>query len=487
MLQYISNKGGVEPVDFETAILDGFAADGGLYVPQSLPQVSRAQLQQWKNLSYVDLAFEVLSLFIDRSCLSKAELKQIIADAYAPFEKQEIIPLHPLKSRPDTFIMELFHGPTLSFKDVGLAFLVNLVNFFLARKDQRLSLIVATTGDTGPATAYYCAGKSHLEAWVLYPKELITREQERQMTCLAQPNVHPFAVSNCPQGGDDLDALISKLYGDKEFKAQLKLSSVNSINWGRVMMQTVHYFYGYLQVVDTLDEKINVSVPSGGFGNLCAGALAREMGLPIKTLLAANNNNACLDRIFSRGLLSKQALHSTPSSAIDILIPINFWRYLFFKTGSDGQLIKTWMDQFDATGAIEFDAHTYAKYSAGFLSNSATDEQTLALINSVYTTEGYLLDPHGAVSLVAVDRLKEQLGSEKLLCLATAHPAKFPEVIRQALAHDVLPDQALHHSIEKAKRLSEKLYVCEYNVVEYALRQAMLSNWQFTQDRNRLN
>ncbi|MFT5707146.1 MAG: threonine synthase [Oceanospirillaceae bacterium] len=480
MLQYISIKGGAEPVDFETAILDGFAADGGLYVPQALPQVSLAQLKKWQKLSYVELAFEVLSLFIDRSCISDAELKTILKEAYAPFEKQEIIPLHPLKSRSDTFIMELFHGPTISFKDIGLAFLVNLVNFFLARKNERLSLIVATTGDTGPATAYFCAGKSNLDAWVLYPKELITKEQERQMTCLAHPNIHPFAVSNCPQGGDDLDAVISELYTDNEFKNQLKLSSVNSINWGRVMMQTVHYFYGYLQVVDSIGEQINVSVPSGGFGNLCAGALAREMGLPVKALVAANNNNACLDRIFSRGLFSKQVLQSTPSSAIDILVPINFWRYLYFKIGGDSTLIKTWIDEFNATGSIQFESHVFDNYSAGFLSNSASDEQTLALIKSIYETEQYLLDPHAAVSLAAADTLKDQLGDEKLICLATAHPAKFPKVIQQALANDVLPEQAMHHSIEQAKSLSEKVHLCEYNVLEYALRQAMLSNWQFT-------
>ena len=333
MFKYISNKGGVEPVDFETAILDGFAADGGLYVPQTLPAISAEQLEKWKNLTYLELAFEILSLFIDRSIISATELKQLLTTAYAPFEKQEIIPLHPLKSRRNTYIMELFHGPTISFKDIGLAFLVNLVNFFLQRKGQHLTLIVATTGDTGPATAYFSAGKSNLDAWVLYPKEMITQEQERQMTSLQHANIHPFAVSNCPEGGDDLDAVISKLYANQDFKEKLQLSSVNSINWGRVMMQTVHYFYAYFQVVDQVGEKINLSVPSGGFGNLCAGALAREMGLPIKNLLAANNQNSCLERIFSTGKFSKEALINTQSSAIDILIPFNFWRYLYFKFG----------------------------------------------------------------------------------------------------------------------------------------------------------
>ena len=200
--------------------------------------------------------------------------------------------------------MELFYGPTISFKDIGLAFLVNLVNFFLERKKKHLTIVVATTGDTGPATAYFAAGKSNLDAWVLYPKDKITEEQERQMTTLPHNNIHPVGVSNCPDGGDDLDLVIAKLYANKRFKEKLKLSSVNSINWGRIMMQMVHYFYGYLQVVNEIGERVHMAVPSGGFGNLCAGALARKMGLPITTLISANNKNACLHRIFSQGFFS---------------------------------------------------------------------------------------------------------------------------------------------------------------------------------------
>ncbi|NRA22170.1 MAG: threonine synthase [Oceanospirillaceae bacterium] len=480
MLKYVSNKGGCAAVDFETAILDGFASDGGLYVPETLPKISIEQLEQWRGLSYVELAFEILSLFIDRTILSAAELKEVLATAYAPFEKQQIIPLHKLKTRNETYIMELFHGPTISFKDIGLAFLVNLVNYFLSRKNQHLSLIVATTGDTGPATAYFCAGKSNLDAWVLYPKELITPEQERQMTSLQQPNIHPFAVTGCPDGADTLDAVISKLYADPAFKETLKLSSVNSINWGRVMMQTVHYFYGYLQVVDKVGESINVSVPSGGFGNLCAGALAREMGLPLKHLVAANNENGSLDRIFSRGEFSKQPLISTVSSAIDILIPFNFWRYLYFILDADSQQIKAWMDEFQATGKVTFSEEVRERYQRGFLSNSATDQQTLALINEIYAAEDYLLDPHGAVSLQACDALQVELGPEKLICLATAHPAKFPLIIKQALNVDQLPQAATHHSIERDKTFCQKVHLCEYAILEPALRSAMLTNWELT-------
>ncbi len=483
MLQFVSNKGGGKSVDFETAILDGFAVDGGLYVPETLPKISQDQLEEWKGLGYVELAFEILSLFIDRSIISSEELKMMLHMAYEPFEKEEVIPLHQLKSRKDTYIMELFHGPTISFKDVGLAFLVNLVNFFLERKGEHLSVIVATTGDTGPAAAHFVAGKSNLDAWVLYPKGLITEEQERQMTTLQHLNIHPVGVANCPDGGDDLDLVIGNLFGNKSFKEKLKLSSVNSINWGRVMMQTVHYFFGYLQVVDSIGEQINMSVPSGAFGNLCAGALARKMGLPIKYLVAANNKNACLHRIFSEGRFTKEAIYETASSAIDILIPYNFWRFLYFSIDKDGEKIKKWMNEFKTTGVVEFDKETFENYKKGFLSNSATDKETLDIIHEIYTTETYLLDPHGAVSLHAADVLKDLLGNEKLICLATAHPAKFPEIIKKALSINKLPKVATHHSIEKAKRLCEKVYLCDHANLEEALTHAMETNWDLTKGK----
>lgn len=482
MLHYTSNKGGGAPVDFETAILDGFAVDGGLYVPETLPQISPSELASWKGLHYVDLAFEVLSLFIDRSIVSETELRKLLKDAYAPFEKEEIIPLYPLQSVKDTYIMELFYGPTISFKDIGLAFLVNLVNFFLKRKNEYLSIVVATTGDTGPATAYFAAGKSNLDVWVLYPKDKITEEQERQMTTLPHTNVHPVGVSNCLDGSDDLDLVIAELYANETFKKKVKLSSVNSINWGRVMMQTVHYFYGYLKLVDAIGETIHMSVPSGGFGNLCAGALARKMGLPVTTLIAANNKNACLDRIFSKGVFSKVDIHETTSSAIDILIPFNFWRYLYFSVGKDAHKIKTWMDAFKRTGKVHFDAETFTNYAKGFLSHSATDAETLAMIKEIYTSEEYLLDPHGAVSVVAANALKDRLGKGKVICLATAHPSKFPGALKQLFGNDPLPPSATHHSIEKAKQLCQKVYLCDHSHLEEALLNAMETHWNLTRE-----
>jgi len=438
-MQFVSVKGDSPKVNFEEAILNGFAPDGGLYVPDTLPQIPLETLRSWRNLSYPELVFEITSLFIPETIIPPNDLREIIKTAYDTFEKEDIIPLHPLKIKRHTYIMELFYGPTLSFKDVGLAFLVNTVNYFLQRKGEKQTVVVATTGDTGPAAAYYAAGKSNLEAWTLYPKGMITPEQERQMTTL-------------PEGGDDLDAVIKQLFANKTFKEKLNLSSVNSINWGRIMVQTVHYFYGYLQLADGVGEPIHFCVPSGGFGNLCAGSLARLMGLPIDFLVVGNNKNACLHRIFSEGKFSKAPIHETASSAIDILIPLNFWRYLYFVTGKNPTQMKAWINTFEQTGSLQFDEKTYQTYASGFLSTSISDEETLQTIKEIYQAENYLLDPHSAVAVCTANKLVNNLGDKKLVCLATAHPAKFPEIIKKALHTDELPEQARHHSIELAKR-----------------------------------
>ena len=481
MLKFVSNKGGGEPVDIETAILSGYAPDGGLYVPEHLPQISVEQLEQWKHLSFKELAFEIVSLFIDRSIVSAQELKSIIENAYGTFEKEEVIPIPKLRSRKNTYVMELFYGSTLSFKDVGLSFLVNLVDFFLKRKQERLSVVVATTGDTGPAAASYVAGKSTLDVWVLYPKGLITEEQERQMTTLQQSNVHPVGVYNCQEGADDLDLVIAKLYANQPFKNKVNLSSINSINWGRVMIQTVHYFYGYFQVADKIGEPISMVVPSGAFGNLCAGGLARKMGLPIKNLIVANNKNGCLHRIFTKGIFSKEPIHETVSSAIDILVPLNFWRYLYFCVDKDAQKLKQWTEEFEKNGMVQFDETTFNAYKKGFLSRSVSDEDTLAIIKEFFEAEDYLLDPHTAVSLVVADELNEEIGDHKVLCLSTAHPAKFPGIIRQALNCESLPEAATHPSIEQAKRQCQKGYTADHSHLEEALIQAM--EYQCEQNR----
>ena len=478
-MKYKSIKGGSPTVNFEKAVLDGFAEDGGLYVPEQLPHFDLEQLEKWKDLSYLELAMEIIPHFIEEEILTRDELQHILKNAYQEFEKEEIIPIHKLKTKKETYIMELFHGPTLSFKDFGMAFLVNTINFFLQRKKKQLSIIVATTGDTGPAAAHYIAGKSNLNAWVLYPKGLITEAQERQMTTLPQSNVHAIGVLNCPEGGDDLDAVIKNLYANSTFKNNVNLSSVNSINWGRILMQTVHYFYGYFQVANTVGEKINISVPSGGFGNLCGGTFARMMGLPIHQFMIANNQNACLHRIFKTGLFTKAQIIETISSAIDILIPINFWRYLYFSVGKNSDQLKAWIDEFEKEGQVQFDEQSFKAYSHHFLSKSIDDVTTKTVIKDIYANENYLLDPHGAVAIAAISEISN---GQKTICLATAHPAKFPKTILEIIGTPTLPKMGKHHSIEKEK--PERGYTFELEHLEKTLIREMQSYWNSTKEKH---
>jgi threonine synthase len=476
MTNYVSTRGGVPPVDFETAVLQGFAADGGLFVPQTIPRITDEKLLKWSKLSFVDLAFEILSLFIDRSILPAEELRRLLTGSFVRFEHPEVVPTVRLATKPNIHVLELFHGPTLSFKDVAMGFLVSMVDFFLTRKNDWASLVVATTGDTGPAAAHASAGKKSIECWVLYPADMISEEQARQMTTLEAANVHAVAVSGCPDGGDDLDLVIARMFADDSLRAQLKLSSVNSINWCRVMVQAVHYFYSYFRVAERVGEKVVFSVPSGAFGNLFGGYLARSMGLPVESYICANNKNATLHRAFSTGHFTKKDLVATVSSAIDIVAPYNFWRYLYFACGQDPAKIRQWMAEFQNQGSVQLDSRTAEAIRDGYLSAAITDERTLATMADLYQgRDGYLLDPHAAVAVAAADALADNFAPQtKIVCLATAHAAKFPDVVRRALAAEgELPESARHASIEAAKGLCQHVRLCDCRNLSEALTRAM--------------
>ncbi len=474
MIQYISTRGGIDPVNFDEALLQGFASDGGLFVPQTIPKISREQLNTLSRLCYTDLAFEILSLFIDPDIIPKKDLRQLIDTSFAGFEHPDILPIKSCGTDPSLFIMELFHGPTLSFKDIAMGFLINTMDYLLQKKNERLTLVLATTGDTGPAAAHAAAGKKTIDCWPLYPRGMITREQERQMTTLGAANVHPMGVENCADGGDDLDLVVAKLFADPILKKRLNLSSVNSINWCRVMVQSIHYFYGYFQTCGTSGDPLVFSVPSGAFGNLFAGYLAREMGLPVTGFICANNANKALHTAFSTGIFKKEDLTQTLSSAIDIVVPYNFWRFLYFNIGCDPEKITAWMDQFQQTGEIHLDKESAASIQNGFTSVSISDPDTLMTIQKNFRAEPpYLLDPHGAVAMAAAKTLGKAYSSDtRIICLATAHPAKFPEIIARALGTD-LPAQAFHPSLIKTSQVCQKLRICDCEHLESALVRAI--------------
>ena len=476
MIRYVSTRGGISPVTFDEVVLSGFAADGGLFVPEAIPQVTQTQLENWAELSYPDLAFEILSLFIDRSIIPARDLKKLLNDSFRSFESPDVINMVALGDEGIITIMELFHGPTLSFKDVAMGFLVNVLDYLLAKRNERLSIVLATTGDTGPAAAWASAGKKTIDCWPLYPRGMITEEQERQMTTLNASNVHPVGVEHCADGGDDLDFVVAKLFSDRDLKDKLNLSSVNSINWCRVMVQSVHYFYGYYRAAERPGDAVSFSVPSGAFGNLFGGYLARSMGLPVEKFICANNVNQALHTVFSSGVLAKKDLVQTLSSAIDIVVPYNFWRFLYYSVGSDSEKLKSWMDEFQSSGQVVLDADTLTTIQNGFASMAISDAETRQTIRDIFENhDGYLLDPHTAVAVAAAKSLKATLPKpSKIICLATAHPAKFPEITRACLGVGAeLPDQGRHASLESASKVCQHLRLCELDNLEFALVEAM--------------
>ncbi len=479
MLRYISTKGGISPVGFDEAILQGFAADGGLFVPENIPEISLDKLRSMSDYSYQELAFEILSLYIDSQSIPGNDLKAIIAKSFDSFDHPELMPIVPLNDDQTLYSMELFHGPTLSFKDIAMGFLINTMDYFLEKQNRHLSIILATTGDTGPAAAYAAQGLNRIDCYPLYPAGMISKEQERQMTTLDAGNVQPIAVKNCKDGGDDLDLVVATLFSSSKVKEQLELSSVNSINWCRVMVQSVHYVYAYLKTCDTIGDPIDFCVPSGAFGNMFAGFLAREMGIPIHNFICANNENKTLHTTFSSGFFRKKDLIQTVSSAIDIVVPYNFWRFLYFSCGSDSEKLSNWMAKFETNGEIRLDEKTHENIKKGFSSISLSDELTLATIKQYWEKKSYLLDPHGAVAVAGAQELQNGK-TIKTICLTTAHPAKFPDIIKMALPGESklsgeakLPSQACHASLEQAKMRDENNLVCELSNLEELLKESI--------------
>ncbi|MCG8619363.1 MAG: threonine synthase, partial [Desulfobacterales bacterium] len=466
---FTSTSGTIAPVSFDEAVLRGFAPDGGLFVPDRLPKFTTDDLKAMQDMSYPDLCCRVLSEFIHPEIIPGPDLHRLIRESFKGFSHPDILPLVPCPDQENLYIMELFHGPTLSFKDIAMGFLIRAMDYLLLKKDRRLNLILATTGDTGPAAAHAAAGLSTIHCWPLFPKGMITPEQEGQMTGIRAANIHPTGVTNCPDGGDDLDRVVLALFGDPERKDRLNLSSVNSINWCRVMVQSVHYIYAYLQVCrqkgQSIGDPISFSVPSGAFGNLFAGYLAREMGLPVETFICSVNANQTLFKAFTQGIFEPAGLISTCSSAIDIVLPYNFWRFLYFATGRQPEKIRTWMEQLADKGKFELDVEDRKAINKGFRVVSVSDALTLETIRDLYGSDSpYLIDPHGAVALAGAKAEAPQNGTHApVVCLATAHPAKFPDVIARALETD-LPDTARHPNLKAVA--DANLSVCALDELE---------------------
>ena len=445
-MHYLSTRGDKAPRKFCDILLEGLAPDGGLYLPERYPQVTPAMLDAWRGLPYADLAFEVLSLYIDD--IPAADLKAICLKTYTQevFGTAAIVPLRPLES--GLYLEALSNGPTLAFKDMAMQLLGNLFEYELARRDEELNILGATSGDTGSAAEYAMRGKRGVRVFMLSPQGRMSPFQQAQMFSLQDANIHNIAIEGV---FDDCQDIVKAVSNDLDFKRQYKIGTVNSINWARLMAQVVYYFAGYLQATKIGGSphpspppegegirKVSFTVPSGNFGNVCAGHVARMMGLPIDKLVVATNENDVLDEFFRTGVYrvrTSSDTHETSSPSMDISKASNFERFVFDLLGRDGAKTKAlFHDQLNAQGYFDLSANEAFKAAAktyGFLSGKSTHTNRLATIQNVYAQFNDIIDTHTADG-VKVAREHMQAGVP-MIVLETALPIKFAETIEEAL------------------------------------------------------
>jgi len=443
-MHYQSTRGGIDPIGFADAVMMGLATDGGLLVPAEIPQVTPDQLRRWAGLNFQELALEVMTPFIGDE-IPREDLRSLIDRSYATFAHPEVT---PLVEAGGNRILELFHGPTAAFKDVALQFLGNLFEYLLARSGGQLNIVGATSGDTGSAAIYGVRGKERIQIFILHPKGRVSPIQERQMTSVLDANVHNIAVRGT---FDDAQSIVKSLFNDLPFKSAYHLGAVNSINWARILAQSVYYFYAWARVSGGDPERrLSFSVPTGNFGDVFAGYLAKRMGLPIERLVVATNRNDILTRFVRTGVYAVgDAVYQTLSPAMDIQIASNFERYLYFLLDGDSAQVRAAFESMRETGRLEVDAARHDQVRADFDAASASDEETLEQIRSTYSGSGYILCPHTAVGVHAARGMRD------VVCLATAHPAKFAEAVREAIGLEAAQPPSLQGLMDKETRCTE--------------------------------
>ncbi len=434
-MNYISTRGAAPIAQFEDVLLAGLAPDGGLYVPETWPQLSSTDIAKFQDMPYGQVAASILALFTEDT-FSKGRLSEIASDVYGSFDHPETAPLRQVDEQD--WILELYHGPTLAFKDFAMQMLGSLFDDVLARRGRRLTIIAATSGDTGAAAIDALKDCKNVSIVVLHPEGRVTDVQRRMMTCVSHSNVTNIAVDG---SFDECQGIVKELFADQEFSTQVNLSSVNSINWARIAAQVVYYFTAAAKVGQ--GEPVSFVVPTGNFGDIFAGYVAKHMGLPIAKLAVATNANDILHRVISTGEYAPSTVTPTLSPSMDIQVASNFERLLFDVMDRDAKALSHKMEQFKSTGAMVLNDQEKSRIAEEFISFSASEVQTLEEMERHYQATGNLIDPHTAVARVAARGLRETGAlSGKVVTLSTAHPAKFPAAVNRAMdIHPGLPKQ----------------------------------------------
>jgi len=462
-MRYRSTRGQINGIPFKDAIMMGLADDGGLIVPETIPQLTPGDLEGLTKLAYPELAFQIISRFC--TDIPSADLKDLIDSSYASFTHPEVT---PVVHQDGVYILELFHGPTLAFKDVALQFLGNLFAYLLKERNEKMNIVGATSGDTGSAAIYGVRGKENINIFILHPKGRVSPIQELQMTTVTDANVFNLAIEGT---FDDGQRIVKEIFGDLTFKADKSLGAINSINWARVLAQVVYYFYAWGQVRKaTACKEIYFSVPTGNFGDIFAGYIAKRMGLPVRRLILATNENNILSRFVNDGDYSIDQVVATLSPSMDIQVASNFERYLFFLFDQDSSRVTAAMDEFRRNGRLQFSPEQVTRIGEDFLACSVDRQQTLETIRGFDAVTGYILDPHTAVGVRAG---KELAGGEvPVVCLATAHPAKFGDAVLEATGREPEKPASLQ-GIEERDRRCETIAADTDQIKEFISRNAL--------------
>lgn len=453
-MKYVSTRGQTDPMPFTDAGLTGLAPDGGLLIPETLPDVS-GELERWAELSYPDLAFEVFQRFTD---LPEATLRTLVNASYATFRHPETTPLVRAGSLR---VLELFHGPTLAFKDVAMQFLARFFEHALEERDLRMNILGSTSGDTGSAAIHGVRGKARIQIFMMHPEGRTSPIQALQMTSVLDNNVHNLAIDGT---FDDCQRIMKTLFADVPFKEKHFLGAVNSVNWIRVMAQIVYYLYAGLRALREEDaSSVQFSVPTGNFGNILAGFYAAQMGLPVSRLILATNENDILSRFFQTGAYTSGEVAHTLSPSMDIQVASNFERYLHALLDGDSGQVRESMAAFSRDQRLDLSERQHHPVRGHFAATRVDTETTLATIRKTWEDHGMVLDPHTAVGVAAGKELR--VPGDPLVCLATAHPAKFTQAIEKAIG--VTPTHPVLDALQGAPTRCDRLPAQEEAVREY--------------------
>lgn len=447
-MNYISTRGGVEPASFRQVVMQGQATDGGLYMPDHIPNVKN-RLQSWRELNFSELATEIASIYAPDIC--RGRMSDLFRDAFSTFASSEVAPLVEVG---DVFVLELFHGPTLAFKDIALQVLGRLFEMILEEQDSELNILGATSGDTGSAAIAGVEGSSRINIFVMFPDGRTSALQELQMTAIQGKNVHCIGI----QGSfDDCQRIMKAIFNDVEFKSRYLLGAVNSINWARVMVQIVYYFYASLK----FDRPVTFSVPTGNFGNILSGILAQRMGAPIERFILGTNENDILFNFFNTGRYKRGQVQPTISPSMDIQVASNLERYLYLLLNCESVSVVRFMDRFMIEGIAEFGNGRLV--DPAIASCRVDISESLRTIRDTWIDSKYVVDPHTAVGLAAAKSLHSE---SPVVCLATAHPAKFPEAVERATG-GISPTHSTLAKLDSSKARKVVLPANESDVRKY--------------------